>query len=219
MLMDKIKAFFNKGKDTNSDSNALEKANTKLSDKKKIENLVVFVIILIITLIIINLIIGDGKESVKSPATDSNKKLAVANEETINMASVNSQDELTAKLEQILEKIQGVGKVKVLITYSQTSQTVPMYNEDTSQKDTEETDTSGGKRKIIETDVKKDIIYEEADGEKVPITQSIISPKVEGAIITAEGAGNATTKANIIQAVEAVTGIASHKIQVFAMEV
>ena len=94
-----------------------------------------------------------------------------------------------------------------------------MYNEDTSQKDTEETDTSGGKRKIIETDVKKDIIYEEADGEKVPITQSIISPKVEGAIITAEGAGNATTKANIIQAVEAVTGIASHKIQVFAMEV
>ncbi len=219
MLMDKIKAFFNKGKDTNSDSNALEKANTKLSDKKKIENLVVFVIILIITLIIINLIIGDGKESVKNPATDSNKKLAVANEETVNMASVNSQDELTVKLEQILEKIQGVGKVKVLITYSQTSQTVPMYNEDTSQKDTEETDTSGGKRKIIETDVKKDIIYEEADGEKVPITQSIISPKVEGAIITAEGAGNATTKANIIQAVEAVTGIASHKIQVFAMEV
>lgn len=219
MLMDKIKAFFNKEKDTNSDSNALEKTNTKLSDKKKIENLVVFVIILIITLIIINLIIGDGKESVKSPATDSNKKLAVANEETVNMASVNSQDELTAKLEQILEKIQGVGKVKVLITYSQTSQTVPMYNEDTSQKDTEETDTSGGKRKIIETDVKKDIIYEEADGEKVPITQSIISPKVEGAIITAEGAGNATTKANIIQAVEAVTGIASHKIQVFAMEV
>ena len=219
MLMDKIKAFFNKGKDTNSDSNALEKANTKLSDKKKIENLVVFVIILIITLIIINLIIGDGKESVKNPATDSNKKLAVANEETVNMASVSSQDELTAKLEQILEKIQGVGKVKVLITYSQTSQTVPMYNEDTSQKDTEETDTSGGKRKIIETDVKKDIIYEEADGEKVPITQSIISPKVEGAIITAEGAGNATTKANIIQAVEAVTGIASHKIQVFAMEV
>ena len=219
MLMDKIKAFFNKGKDTNSDSNALEKTNTKLSDKKKIENLVVFVIILIITLIIINLIIGDGKESVKNPATDSNKKLAVANEKTVNMASVSSQDELTAKLEQILEKIQGVGKVKVLITYSQTSQTVPMYNEDTSQKDTEETDTSGGKRKIIETDVKKDIIYEEADGEKVPITQSIISPKVEGAIITAEGAGNATTKANIIQAVEAVTGIASHKIQVFAMEV
>lgn len=52
---------------------------------------------------------------------------------------------------------------------------------------------------------------------KTPITQSIVSPKVEGAIITAKGAEDATVKANIVQAVEAVTGIASHKIQVFAM--
>lgn len=43
-------------------------------------------------------------------------------------------------------------------------------------------------------------------------------PKIEGAIITAEGAGNVTTKTNIIQAVEAATGIATHKIQVFEMK-
>ena len=60
-------------------------------------------------------------------------------------------------------------------------------------------------------------VYKEENGEKVPITQSIISPSVEGAIITAEGAGNATVKTNIIQAVEAVTGVATHKIQVFEM--
>ena len=64
---------------------------------------------------------------------------------------------------------------------------------------------------------KKEIIYQETDGEKTPITQSIVSPKIEGAIITAQGAGNATVKTNIIQAVEAVTGISSHKIQVFSM--
>ena len=51
----------------------------------------------------------------------------------------------------------------------------------------------------------------------MPITQSTISPRVEGAIITAQGASNANVKSNIIQAVEAVTGLASHKIQVFAM--
>ncbi len=70
---------------------------------------------------------------------------------------------------------------------------------------------------MIETDTSKEIIYQESDGEKTPITQSIVSPKVEGAIITAKGAGDPTTKANIIQAVEAVTGISSHKIQVFPM--
>lgn len=40
---------------------------------------------------------------------------------------------------------------------------------------------------------------------------------MEGAIITAEGASSSEVKANIVQAVEAVTGLASHKIQVFEM--
>ena len=82
---------------------------------------------------------------------------------------------------------------------------------------TEDNDTSGGIRKIQSTDVQKDIIYKEENGEKTPITQKIIQPKVEGAIITAKGANNASTKTNIIQAVEAVTGLATHKIQVFEM--
>ena len=57
----------------------------------------------------------------------------------------------------------------------------------------------------------------EENGEKTPITQKVVQPKIEGAIITAKGANNADTKANIIQAVEAVTGLATHKIQVFEM--
>lgn len=42
-------------------------------------------------------------------------------------------------------------------------------------------------------------------------------PKIEGAIIIAEGGENIEVKANIIQAVAAVTGLTSHKIQVFKM--
>ena len=75
----------------------------------------------------------------------------------------------------------------------------------------------GGTRTITQTDNKKEVIYEEKDGEKTLITQSIVSPKIEGAIITAKGANNPTVKTNIIQAVEAVTGLATHKIQVFEM--
>ena len=126
--------------------------------------------------------------------------------------------EIDKELEQILSKIQGVGEVNVMITYSQTSQTVPLYNEDTTTKDTEETDESGGTRKITETKKKKDIIFKENDGKKEPITQSIISHKIEGAIIAAKGAANAEVKSKIVQAVEAVTGLATHKIQVFEMQ-
>ena len=66
-------------------------------------------------------------------------------------------------------------------------------------------------------DTNKEIIYEEKNGEKSPITQKVIMPKIEGAIITAEGAENANVKTNIIQAVSAATGLATYKIQVFEM--
>ncbi|MCI9365676.1 MAG: hypothetical protein HFJ54_03560 [Clostridia bacterium] len=54
-------------------------------------------------------------------------------------------------------------------------------------------------------------------GSSVPATQTIVNPKVEGVIVTAEGADNADVKTNIIAAVEAVTGVATHKVQVFSM--
>lgn len=92
-----------------------------------------------------------------------------------------------------------------------------MYNENSKTSTTEESDTSGGNRKVQSTDTQKDIIYKEDNGQKTPITQKIIKPKIEGAIITAKGVDNATVKSNVIQAVEAVTGLATHKIQVFEM--
>ena len=188
------------------------------NDKKKIENIVVFIIILIITIIVINVIWNGDEESNNEQTTDSNKKLAETTVDTNDNNTVtNTKDELTISLESILSKISGVGNVEVMITYSETSQTVPIYNEETSEENTEETDSEGGTRKITQTDTRKEVIYEENDGSKTLITQSIISPKIEGAIITAEGANDAIVKTNIIQAVEAVTGLATHKIQVFQM--
>ena len=76
----------------------------------------------------------------------------------------------------------------------------------------------GGNRKINEVSNKKEVIYQEINGEKIPVTQSTIKPKIEGAIIIAEGANNSEIKLRITQAVEAATGLATHKIQVFEMK-
>ena len=203
MLKEKIEKF-------------LSKKESK-SEKRKIENIVVFIIILIITIIVINMIINtDEKNNVyDNQLIDANKKLAsTTNQEDLNY---QIQDNMVLELEEILSNISGVGNVKVMITYAQTSKTMPVYNEEGTQESTEETDSQGGTRKVNKTDTKKEIIYEETDDGKKLITQSIISPVVEGAIITAQGANNATVKANIIQAVGAVTGLATHKIQVFEM--
>lgn len=192
-------------------------SKTDGKDGRKIGNLVVFAIILIITIIVINVIWnGDEKKSTKDTTKDYSKKLA-SNTTTEETSEACESSDLEKKLENILSKIQGVGKVKVFINYSQSSETVAMYNENSKVSQTEETDTSGGKRVIESTDSQKDIVFKEENGEKIPITQKIIQPKIEGAIITAQGANDATTKSNIMQAVEAATGIATHKIQVFEM--
>lgn len=200
----------------------LEKFKEKLqkkeegNNKKTIENLVIFAIILIVTIVAINYI-WSGDSDKKEENNEITKKLATEQPNTENKKS-NEGENTEERLENILSNIKGVGTAKVLLTYSQTSQIMPMYDEDSTESTTEEKDSGGGTRIINESSTKKDIIYEENNGVKTPITQSVVNPKIEGAIITAQGAGDANVKANIIQAVEAVTGLATYKIQVFEMK-
>ena len=206
MFGDKLKKVINSNNHESNGGN----------DKKKIENLVFFIVILIITIVIINIIWNGNKTTNKQEDNPSSKQLATSTDGQIKQDTTQTTN-LEEKLEAILSKIQGVGNVKVCINYSESSEVVAMYNETSKVSDTEESDTSGGTRKIQETDSQKDIIYKEENGEKTPRTQKVVQPKIEGAIITAKGANDMTTKTNIIQAVEAATGLATHKIQVFEM--
>lgn len=128
MLEEKLKKF--------KDMFSLKKEG---NNKKKIENLVVFIVILVITIILINTI-WNSDEEIAENKESSDKVLAKT--ETIQK-NINNEptNELETNLENILQNIEGVGKVKVLLTYSQSSQTIAMYNEDSSQSDTEETDS------------------------------------------------------------------------------
>lgn len=114
------------------------------NNKRKIESLVSFVIILIITIVVINMILNPSEEKEN---TSLNTTSVLAKQESKISNAVVIEDDLETRLEQILSKIEGVGNVKVLLTYSQTSQTVAMYNEDTSVSDTEEEDSRWRKQK------------------------------------------------------------------------
>ena len=190
------------------------------NNKRKIENLVFLVIILIITVVIINYVWSGDKSSNKKVTNSTGKQLATTNNnQTLTSNQNSNSDSLEEKLEDILSKIEGVGSVKVFINYSESSETVAMYNENSKTSTTEETDKSGGTRKVEQTDSQKEVIYQEQNGTKTPIVQKTVEPKIEGAIITAKGAGDINVKTSIIQAVEAATGLATHKIQVFTMSV
>ena len=194
----------------------LVEKNQQTNSKRKIENLCFFIIILIVTLFLMkNIWKGQPKEQVvldEENKNNTSEVLALNNNSTTKV-------ELEEKLENILSTIKNVGKVNVFINYSESSSSIPLYDESTTTSTTTEGDSDGGTRNTIETENQKEVVFTEKSGIKDPIIQKTVMPVIEGAIITAEGANNAEVKTNIINAVQAVTGLTIDRVQVFEMKI
>ena len=193
--------------------NALVKVE-KNDSKKSIENLIMIVIVLVITLIAINYILKDDKNKKNSINTNTINNNENLNEcSTADGSGITNYNSLEERLSEILSHINGVGEVRVLLTYSESNKINPVYNEDRQTSTTEETDTEGGKRTISSINNKKEVVYSNNN----IITESVSSPQIQGAVIIARGADNTKVKSDIIQAVAAATGLSTYKIQVFEM--
>ena len=191
----------------------LEK-NPQTNSKRRIENLCFFIIILIATLFLMKSIWGGhDKEPILNEENKNNSSevLALNNNNKIKV-------ELEEKLENILSTIKNVGKVNVFINYSESSSSIPLYDESTTTSTTTEGDSDGGTRNTVETENQKEVVFTEKSGIKDPVIQKTVMPVIEGAIITAEGASDASVKTNIINAVQAVTGLTIDRVQVFEMQ-
>ncbi len=174
------------------------------NNKKQIENIVIFIILLIIVIIVINNLFAETSKDINE-----DNKVNVVSDDLKN-------DELERKLENILSLMSGVGNARVMVSYSNTIEQIPMY--DVSEKNTtiKEQDVNGGKRETTEISNEQNIIYEEQNSSKIPAIKQTIMPEVIGVIVIAEGANNSVIKENIKNAVEAVVNISPNHIQVFA---
>ena len=177
-------------------------------NKRRNENLVAFLIILVITLIIINKILSEDES--KNTLNENNAELVTKSNVVATEVSIENEN-LKVELENILSKISGVGKVEVLLTYSETSSISPLYNESTSSS----VSTSSDGTTTETTSESKEIFTDSSDE---AVIEKYKMPKLEGAIVIAQGAGDITVKSNIVSAVEATTGLLNHKIQVFEMQ-
>ena len=187
--------------------------NGKENNKKNLENLIFLIILLIVTIIIINILLKDNKKNDEENAIDTNYKTLA------DSKNVSSNDnDLQIQLEKILATIKGVGNVQVFLNYSESSKTIAMYDEKKTTSSIEETDSAGGVRNTVSTELQKDVIFSQKDGNQVPMTEKIVMPTIEGAIITAQGAKNSSVKTDIMNAVKSATGLSIDKIQVFEMQ-
>ncbi len=115
------------------------------------------------------------------------------------------QTDISDRLSEILMKIDGAGKVEVMLTLSQGEQTLYQQNES----------VSGGESENYDRDTV--IITDENRGQS-GLIQQVNPPKYQGAIIVCQGADRAGVRLSIIEAVSKVTGLGTDRISVLKMK-
>lgn len=154
------------------------------------------------------------------PTDTKGKKQAEEAKENIskeNNTMEASKDEIEQKLEDILEKIDGAGEVKVMITYQDSGTQVVEKDKNTSENSLEESDSTGGVRSTKEQQLQESTVYEEADAGNTPFVSKELRPKVEGILIVASGGDNQKVKQNISEAVLALFQVEAHRIKIVKM--
>ena len=109
---------------------------------------------------------------------------------------------ISESLEQILGQIDGVGRVKVMLT--QAAGEITIYQEDT--------DHSGDS-------VREDtVLVTDNTRQEMGLIRQVIPPKYQGAVVVCQGGDRAAVRLAIVEAVSAVTGLTSDKITVLKMK-
>lgn len=137
---------------------------------------------------------------------------------TNNTANLSYGDKMKAELTDVLGKIEGAGKVSVMITFEGSDEVIPAYSQNNSTKVTEENDGSGGKRVTNENTSSTTVVTTNEGGNTKPFITKEVNPKISGIIVIAEGAGNPDVKYKLYEAVKTVFNLQQYKVNIYAME-
>ena len=145
------------------------------------------------------------------PKTEKNEQT-----EAVKEAISEKEYSMEVELKEILQRISGVGRTEVFITYEDEGKIVVEKDESVSEELIEEADSSGGTRTTTSTRNEKATVYGNAEE---PYVIQELSPTIKGILVVAEGGGNMTVKKQIQETIEALFGLDSHKISIMKMEV
>lgn len=106
-------------------------------------------------------------------------------------------EDLERRMEAALSEINGVGEATVVLTLRSSGEEVLAQ------------DTSEGTSSDRET-----VIVSTGSGTEEAVSVKTIYPEFQGALVICEGAGNASVKLEVLQAVSAITGLSSDQISI-----
>ena len=125
---------------------------------------------------------------------------------------------LEAHLTEVLENMEGVGKVRVMVTIKSSQELVVEKEETTSRSSTDEKDAQGGSRESIQWENGESVVYRTNGSLSEPYVIKTLKPQVEGVLVVAEGAGTGNINRTITEIVQALFGVEAHKVKVVRME-
>ena len=124
---------------------------------------------------------------------------------------------LENKLEALLAEMAGVGRVKVMITLKSSEERVVEKDEPVSRSNTNESDSAGGSRIVTQLETGSSTVYSNSGSDSEPYVIKTLSPRVEGVVVVAQGAGSGVVNQNITELVQALFGVEAHKVKVVKM--
>lgn len=140
-----------------------------------------------------------------------------SNEDGTFTEDINQYEKnMEKRLENILSNIQGAGKVKVMITYKESKESILANKDSLSDKTVTEKDANGGTRDTSEYQKEQDYVILD-DGYNQPYVTKSICPKAQGVVVLAQGGEDVIVVEKITKAVESLLDIPIHKIQVYKL--
>jgi len=142
-------------------------------------------------------------------------------QDVINTTSAHETsyvEKLETRLADILSEVENAGRVRVLLTLSAGTERIVATDIRTEDNHIAESDAEGGARTVTDTLLDEQTVrLRQADGSEAPLVLKEIEPRIEGALIIAEGGGNIFVKDALTRAAYIVLGIEPHRVQVLKM--
>lgn len=135
--------------------------------------------------------------------------------------SISSNEYVTLlerKLEQFLLNVEGIGNVKVMITLEDYGEKIVLSEKPYSKSGQEDTDSQGGKSTKNEYSQEEQVVYEkDSQGNEIPYVVKNKQPEIKGIAVIAQGGNDAKMVVKITNLIQALFGVAAHKISVIGM--
>ena len=121
-------------------------------------------------------------------------------------APQKSEVPLEASLSKILSKVQGAGRVEVMLNIEQGAKTIYQVDDDISQGESSYSDRN---QTVTLTDGQRN---------QYGLVQQVNPPIYLGAVVLCQGAGDPVVKLSVVEAVSKITGLNANQICVLKME-